>query len=236
MKPTAFYLVWWVSFSIWISICHLHAFQHNRVRIGVDFGPKLIGIAQANYLGKARSVKALTNPGNFSTISRQIVGIAERLSAYEIIVGVPVDKHGILGYGDVENKNGRMCLDFSQVLCCWANRLTNGKITVKLYDERYSTREAMYRTKSHDSKGMNFQNFRVLLYVGLHVLTTLGIGLDTIAAICILERYLEEEGASAIDAIACSYPPPISLEMMHRSVLQRHVRYRDDDDDDDEAE
>lgn len=146
-----FSLLAFVCFMI-ISTC-IRCFQHNRVRVGVDFGPKLIGVAQVNYLGKVRSVKVITNPGNFSTISREIVGIAERLSACEIILGVNLDRSGLLGYDNVTNKNGRTCLDFSKVLCCWANRLTSGKVKVKLYDERFSTKEAQFKTNAISSKG-----------------------------------------------------------------------------------
>jgi len=135
-----------------IITCFSFNFDHRRVRLGVDYGPQLIGLAFSDLYGGASPYQTISNTGNLCRISEKVVQLAKYHGANEIVIGVPLDKDGILSY-DVDNVNGKLCLDFSAVLHAVANHLTNDKIAVKIYDERYTTKEASLRFRSRIQKG-----------------------------------------------------------------------------------
>ena len=89
-------------------------FERMRPRIAIDYGPRLIGIAISTISG-SKPLCTIKNEGNLTAISREIMRIANANRASEILVGLPVDSDGRMHF-DVRNFNGRLCLNFSQVL------------------------------------------------------------------------------------------------------------------------
>ena len=51
------------------------------------------------------------------------------------------------------------------------------------------------------------------------------------SAVCILERYIDDEGWGSLPAEPCSYPPPPELEIFDYEVVKKHIKelyYNDD--------
>lgn len=185
---------------IWDGIhCLTNSFAARRVRIGVDYGPRYIGIAYSDYFGVVHPYTTVRNTGDLSQISESIVRFVKILRASEIVLGIPLDGDGSLDY-NVQNMNGKICLNFSVVLSCIVHHLCSQSVNVVLFDERYSTQEAKLR-KSKAS-------------------------LDSVAAACILERYLEEKGVGSLVAQTCSYPPPAEIASFNYDVIRKYVRMR----------
>ena len=149
------------SFSLFLLLVwifgggNLFAFEMKRVRIGVDYGPRFIGIAYSDIFGQVHPLyKVIHNRNNLTEISEQIFKIAKYRSASEIIVGIP-----LLGKTDgsiqrrVTEFNGQLCLNFSKVLQSVAQYRSNSRLKVKLYDERFTTREAKLKLMNRNSKG-----------------------------------------------------------------------------------
>lgn len=44
------------------------------------------------------------------------------------------------------------------------------------------------------------------------------------SAVCLLERYVEDEGWGSLSAEPCSYPPPAELEIFDYNVVKRHIQ------------
>ena len=42
--------------------------------------------------------------------------------------------------------------------------------------------------------------------------------IDAMSAVCLLERYLEDQGEGSLPAIACSYPPPRDLMFFNYNI------------------
>lgn len=116
-------------------------FVERRVRIGVDYGPRLIGIAYSDYFGAVTPYTTIRNNGNLTYISEAIARLATSLRASEVILGVPLDTNGRLDY-HVRNMNGKICLNFSFVLASVLTHLCRFGIKVRLFDERFTTQEA----------------------------------------------------------------------------------------------
>lgn len=57
---------------------------------------------------------------------------------------------------------------------------------------------------------------------------------DAVAAQCILERYLEEEGRHAIDAVPCPYPPPDEIATFDYDLIRTYVKMKNNVEDDDD--
>jgi len=62
----------------------------------------------------------LPNLGNLTTLSREILNIAKKKNAKELLLGIPVDSNGLVDY-NVKNFNGILCLNFSRVLSAVAS-------------------------------------------------------------------------------------------------------------------
>ncbi len=130
-------------------------FMHKCVRIGVDYGPRLIGIAYSDFFGVVHPYTTIRNTGNLTQISESISNFALSLRAREVILGVPLDGNGLLDY-DVKNMNGKICLNFSFVLACIVKKICPSSVKVRLYDERYSTQEAKLKQLHSKKKGKFF--------------------------------------------------------------------------------
>lgn len=50
--------------------------------------------------------------------------------------------------------------------------------------------------------------------------------LDALAAACILERYLEEEGEGSIEAQSCPFPPPEEIAVFDYNVIRKFVKLK----------
>ena len=129
-------------------------------------------ILVASSLGRAGKIEGvIKNNGNLTRIAEQIVSLAKRSGAAEILIGLPLDSNGKMRY-EIRNFNGNLCLNFSRVLASVAGQYFP-KVKVRLVDERYTTREAKVRISSEG----------------------LSVSLDAMSARCLLERYIEDEGA-----------------------------------------
>lgn len=205
---------------IWDGIhCLTNSFAARRVRIGVDYGPRYIGIAYSDYFGVVHPYTTVRNTGDLSQISESIVRFVKILRASEIVLGVPLDGDGSLDY-NVQNMNGKISLNFSVVLSCIVHHLCSQSVNVVLFDERYSTQEAKLRK----SKG-NVMNFLKCGFYCNHRYFSIA-SLDSVAAACILERYLEEKGVGSLVAQTCSYPPPAEIASFNYDVIRKYVRMR----------
>jgi RNase H-fold protein (predicted Holliday junction resolvase) len=144
---------------LWLAVlatyvCDALEFKPRVGRLSVDYGPRKIGIAHANYLGVVQPYGVIANKGKLSEIAKRVVDLARQFSAAEIIVGIPVDSDGVVGHS-VRNFNGRLCLNFSSVLSAVSSHSYPGKLATILFDERYTTKEAVLRLKTENIKGIN---------------------------------------------------------------------------------
>lgn len=131
----------------------LGLFVHKCVRVGVDYGPRLIGLAYSDYFGKVYPHATIRNTGNLTKISEDIAKYALSLRAREVILGIPLD-----GSSDgqvrrrVKNMNGKICLNFSFVLACIVKSMCPDIVKVRLCDESYSTQEAKVKQAFGEEK------------------------------------------------------------------------------------
>ncbi len=136
-----------------ITQCML-SFELRRVRIGVDYGPRFIGVAYSDIFGEVHPLFVIHNKNNLTMISDQIFRLAKYRSASEIVVGIPLTGKNA---GDLQrtinNFNGQLCLNFSKVLQSVITHRSNGRLKVKLFDERFTTSEAKLKIASSNSKG-----------------------------------------------------------------------------------
>lgn len=129
------------------------SFDSTKTRIAVDYGPRLVGVAVSDIYKVVRPLSTLSNNGDLCFLSHQILTVARAQGATEVVVGLPVDSNGKVHH-NVRNFNGRLCLNFAQVL----NAITTAtmpNVRVVLADERYTTKEAKVRMKSDKIKGNN---------------------------------------------------------------------------------
>lgn len=140
-----------------VLVINVSSFSFNTrlPRIAIDYGPRIIGLAVGNFLGQVQPHGTLKNTGNLPQITADILSLANRWKATEILVGVPVDSDGELHY-DVQNFNAQLCLDFSKVLSCICTHESKGQIKTLLFDERFTTQEATLRLKHSSVKGKSF--------------------------------------------------------------------------------
>ena len=174
-------------------------FELKRARIAIDYGPRLIGLASS--IGRmTRTDGVLRNNGNLTYVAEQIVNFAKRVGAVEILVGLPLDSNGRMSY-KLRNFNGNLCLNFSAVLAAVVmNDVPRAK--VRLVDERYTTREAKARIRMEG----------------------LSESLDAMSARCLLDRYIEDEGGGALDAMACEFPIPRALDRFDYGLVKKHIK------------
>jgi RNase H-fold protein (predicted Holliday junction resolvase) len=193
-----------VSLSL-LLICIMSTgipFQQNRARISVDYGPRLIGIAKGNILGSVEPHGTIINTGNLTQLSQHVIDLANSISAVEIIIGIPLDSDGVMHH-NVRNFNGKLCLKFSDVLSSVVVNTNTRPLKTLLFDERYTTKEAKMRLR-YDK--------------------TVKGSLDAMSALCLLERYIEDEGQGAIEAKPCVFPIPKDLECFDYSVVKKYIR------------
>jgi RNase H-fold protein (predicted Holliday junction resolvase) len=67
-------------------------YKPGAVRIGVDYGPRLIGLAISDYFGKAKPLYTIKNTCNLTEVASRIYEVARLNSAKEIVVGLPCGK------------------------------------------------------------------------------------------------------------------------------------------------
>jgi hypothetical protein len=48
--------------------------------------------------------------------------------------------------------------------------------------------------------------------------------LDAMAAMCLLERYIEDEAEGAIEALPCTYPIPRALNNFNYDIVRKYIR------------
>jgi putative transcription antitermination factor YqgF len=178
----------------------LSTYEPYRARVAVDYGPRLVGVASSDFFGNILPICTLSNDGNTVNLCSQILDIARSKGALEIIVGLPLDSNGKMSY-QVKNFNGQLCLNFSSVLAATTS-VALPRASVLLFDERYTTREAKARIKSEKLKA----------------------SIDAMSALCLLERYLEDQGDGSLAAIPCTYPPPKELMYFDYNSVREHIR------------
>ena len=185
-----------------LLVALISSFEVGRPRIALDYGPRLIGLACSDIFGVVTPLCTLCNDGDLVELSRKVLQYARREGATEAIVGLPTDSNGKVSY-DVRNFNGNLCLDFATVLSSVAGEEMN-KLKVFLFDERYTTREAKARMKEEKIRS----------------------SLDAMAAACLLQRYLEDQGEGALGASPCNYPPPEELAFFNYDEVRSYIRER----------
>ena len=177
-------------------------FEPRRARIAIDYGPRAIGVASSDPFGNVLPLCTLENDGDLCGISNKILDMTRSVGAIEVIVGLPLDSNGKTSH-HVRNFNGQLCLNFSRVLSAFTTTHLP-RVSILLFDERYTTREAKARLKFEKVKA----------------------SLDAMSAACLLERYLEDEGVGALLAIPCSYPPPPELSYFDYNIVREYIRDR----------
>ena len=189
-----------VSLHLTVLLGLVASFELGRPRIALDYGPRLIGLACSDIFGVVTPMCTLSNDGDLVELSRLVLQYARREGATEAIVGLPTDSNGKVSY-DVRNFNGNLCLDFATVLSSVAGEEMK-KLKVLLFDERYTTREAKARMKEEKIRA----------------------SLDAMAAACLLQRYMEDQGDGAIDARPCPYPPPEEVAFFDYNQVRSYVQ------------
>ena len=145
-------LIWlWFLLDIY-QHCFSLSFQAQRSRVSIDYGPRTIGVAYSNYCGLVQPHGILKNNGDLKSIASKISALAKSWNAAEIIVGVPLDSNGKMHFG-VNNFNGQLCINFSRVLSSVTQNEYSPNVLIKLFDERYTTKEAKLRLKASNVKG-----------------------------------------------------------------------------------
>ena len=177
-----------------------HSFIANSPKLGIDYGPRLIGIGISNKLGIVSPLLVLPNHRNLTKISEEIAELVLSKQVNDVILGIPLDSNGRLNY-KVRNFNGRLCLDFSKVLSSVINQ-NCPKAKVYLVDERFSTREAKFRLSQDKIKA----------------------SVDAMSAACLIERFIEDEGEYSVPAEPCEYPPPPELATLDYAKVSEHIR------------
>lgn len=104
---------------------------------------------------------------------------------------------------DIRNFNGQLCLNFSKVLSSIAINANSRSVRVLLFDERYTTKEAKMRLK-HDK--------------------SLKGSLDAISAMCLLERYIEDQADGAIEALPCAFPIAPDVSFFDYNIVRSYIQ------------
>lgn len=147
------FTVFWLLICTFIVVSvDLPGFQLRRARLSIDYGPRVIGIAQSNYLGVVQPYGTIRNTGNLVGVAKSVLDLAKTWSVSELVLGVPLDSDGIL-HNNVRNFNGQLCLNFSQILSSVAFHEYSAKFKTVLFDERFTTKEAKLRLQYNNIKG-----------------------------------------------------------------------------------
>jgi RNase H-fold protein (predicted Holliday junction resolvase) len=189
-----------VVIFLFLTLIKVNSFDAFRARLAIDYGPRLVGVAGS--LGPiVQPLCTIPNHANLTLLSGEIINLARAQGAIEIIVGVPLDKDGVMKYS-VRNLNGVLCLNFSSVLATVCAR-SYPKGSVLIVDERYTTREAREKSKKDYTRA----------------------SLDAVSAACLLERYIEDEGDfNVLPALPCPFPIPKDLENFDYGIVQTYIR------------
>lgn len=139
-----------IACMLLLSLCC--SFEYRRMRIGVDYGPRLIGLAYSDLFGQTHPIQTIKNTGDLIQISSLVLTKARGLGAVEVVVGVPSDFDGRYDH-QVRNFNGQLCLNFSTVLSTLALHKFENKTKVFLFDEKYTTKEAKLKMQMDRKKG-----------------------------------------------------------------------------------
>ncbi len=107
-----------VLIAISYSSFSLAFFEVNRYRLGVDYGPRRIGLAISS--GRhVRPLQTIPNKGNLTQVAFLITDAACTYTVSEVIVGVPLGSRG----GSQESLrdrlpsfSARLCVAFARVL------------------------------------------------------------------------------------------------------------------------
>ena len=134
--------------------------------IGLDLGTTTLGVAISDSLGIVHGVENFNfEPGNYKKAREHVIKITKKFEIYNIVIGFPLTLDGI------EQKRcesvKRFCNDLKQV---------NNDLNIYYQDERYSTIDARERLMSMDYKKAKQDKM-----------------IDMVAAIIILEKFLEEK-------------------------------------------
>jgi RNase H-fold protein (predicted Holliday junction resolvase) len=191
-------------------------FQINVNRLGIDYAPRWIGIAYSAH-GFIQPYKTIRNTGDLVAVAKTICRVAVKYRAAEMILGVPTGTDGNMNRPTTYN--GNLCVKFSSVLAAVANDL-NLDSEVLLMDERFSTKEAIIRLTAERATG-NVMYVGTLLFERSYLSV---VSSDSMAAACILERYVEDEGDTAVTAVPCSFPPPHELRYLNFTSLKGNSR------------
>jgi RNase H-fold protein (predicted Holliday junction resolvase) len=208
MHPSAI-LLGLVVLAVWLAVDvdglrlsglgGLAGFEVRRCRVGVDYGPRVIGVASA--VGESASpLGDIENDGDLKAIARKVMDTCRAEGATELLIGIPLDSNGRMSY-DVKNLNGRLCLQFSSVVAAIANS-EFPRLSVHLVDERYTTKEAKLRMKTG----------------------RIGGSVDGWSAACLIEHYVEDEGGGSLEARPCAYPVPDDVGYFDYRIVSAHIR------------
>jgi RNase H-fold protein (predicted Holliday junction resolvase) len=148
-----------------------YSFHSSTCRLGVDYGPRLIGTARST-AGLIEPLLTIRNHGNLVLLSEEIAKLAAKFQASEIVLGVPVAPHAELNNQRASTFNGKLCLQFSHVLSAVIKHM---HVTAKvlLVDERFSTKEALLRIADGKRAGMQHYSDQFIFncgysYTGCH--------------------------------------------------------------------
>jgi len=130
--------------------------------LGVDYGEKRTGIAISDALGMtAQGVKTIFE-SYMPKVAAEVVAIAKDLNAEKIVVGMPKNMDGSVGF------RGQATYEFIEEL----KKITT--LPVMTWDERLSTVSAIKSLNETNTRGKKRKEV-----------------LDTVAAMYILQNYLD---------------------------------------------
>ena len=138
--------------------------------LGLDLGTTTIGIAKTDALGlAAHGVETFRfEPGNFKKARVHVIEMCEKEGILDIALGMPLYESGDL------SPHAQSCLRFKDDLL-----KMNPNLRIEMIDESYSTIEADEKLKV---TGLSYEKRKEII--------------DEMAAVVILERYLEKFGGS----------------------------------------
>lgn len=94
------------------------------VRLGVDYGPRRIGLAVASG-AVARPLSTIHHGRNMSEVMRRIGEAASSYGASEVVVGVPLGREG--GFtGRLPGFNARLCVSFARQFVSYSRKFHPG--------------------------------------------------------------------------------------------------------------
>ena len=136
--------------------------------LGLDLGTTTIGIAKTDSLGiAAHGVETFRfEPGNFKKAREHVIELCQKDGIKDIALGMPLYQSGDI------SPHGQSCLRFKEDLLKLDHNLH-----IEMIDESYSTIEANEKLKV---TGLSYEKRKEII--------------DEMAAVVILERYLEKFG------------------------------------------